>query len=245
MIIGAYGVANVGLFELCQLMNDLKIRYAYYQDNKLITVREKVEQPAIPVILTSFNQFVNIHKRLRTKKPVIIFVLDNPVILSMTNVSMLKTEVVGLNRFSTSSISLEDIKEALIRATEQPLKGFIPFIKQTPMEEYVKSVSTRTVLDKLQTAFYRVSNYQERKDVQNKVMLYMTGRLSMRKLSSSLSRTERLREIRDLLVSSRFVDLREAISQVLAGENPSTISRRFKVEEFDINYIIKSAEKLG
>lgn len=240
MIHGLFGLAHIGLSHIHQIFASEKISYAILYPNGIDKRDLGVKLSPYPIVVLGAVNFLKIKHRF--KKPVCVFVIDNPIQLEVIGATILGHTKISTYHYKFHPIKSNDIKIAMDSCSEQPLE--IKIKKSRVIADLLKAASAESMLSPLQTAFYQIKSLDSRTKVQDTVFEFLAGKSSRDYLNKILRKRAHNEEIAERMVTvledKKFKKLRKACSLVMAKKLPyDKAASRFHVPLYDLRYICK------
>lgn len=234
MMYGIFGIYHKSCLEVCQSLNDLNISYTVYgkEYNQIKRVENKLKVMPVYVIDGLYRA-----GRLDNLAPGIQIICDSQPALAKSNVS----------RKLYPGLTLRNaLKQALLQAKENRLskKKKVLKTRSLTLQEVLKSATTYSFLNGIQTALYKITPYTLRKESQKQIISYFYGDTSYTALISKLESSAKLATLLALCKDQQAKALRQAC--ILARKDMSKVEKVAKASgfaSFEIVYIIKSHEK--
>jgi len=135
---------------------------------------------------------------------------------------------------------MRSVQKALEYAVANPIEWKLAVVEPT-LDEYVKHATKPSFLNDVQTEIYRITPYDLRKAVQSEVIAYLGGLLGYRKLMARLNSSHKLTKIKTLVLAPKCAVLKDAITAYRHGQDLKEVAEAYKVETFEIMYIVKSS----
>lgn len=236
MILTALGVVDYAPMQLSEILRSLKLSHSYvcktgvrYSEFEFDGISKT--QPVWPVIVDR----VHIIPKVKVERsPLVYLVTDARAALSTTNIDR---SLWPENRVQEFSLVL---KEKLIAAHKENLSW--EFVSKDPsILDYVNVATKPSFLNDLQTEFYRISNYAQRKEIQVACIAYFGGFLSFSKLRTQLKANLKFQELLRLMESPKAKELQAAVAQ-LRFKTVDQVAKDTGFETFELSYILKSSQ---
>lgn len=234
MMYGIFGIYHKSCLEVCQTLNDLNISYTVYgkEYNQIKHVSNKLKSMPVYVIDSLYRA-----GRLDNLLPGIQIICDSQPALAKSNV----------NHKLYPGLTLRNaLKQAVLMSKENRLSKKHKKLKvhSLTLQEVLKSATTYSFLNGIQTALYKITPYSLRKDSQKYIISYFYGDTSYTELMNKLESSEKLSVLLKLCKDQQAKALRQAC--ILARKDMSKVEKIAKASgfaSFEIVYIVKSHEK--
>lgn len=230
-LIHAYGVLASPL-QIHQELMRLNVSHSLIDDSlraKAKLVNMSKMQPAWPVVLPSIAAF----KRYKVEyERQIAFVCASKDELAQTNLRVIRDW-----RKHTSA--------ALQYATVHMFDpGWKLHVAEEGVESFVEKVTTKSFLNDVLDAIYKITPYDLRKEVQAMVIAYLAAKIGLKPLRTKLRSSYKLERLLQLMTSGECHLLRQAVARCVDvdGDADKT-AKTYGVAAFDIRYVIKSSAK--
>lgn len=237
MILSAYGLVDVSPHELSTVLQNLRMSHTLVRGvgrTLYMTVDGMCkEQPVWPVVI---DRMKAINKTPANRDRMVYFVCDARAALSTSNVSQaLWPEYRGLMDITTS------VKQALMAANS--LTHDWQFVCNEPtIEDYVNIATKPSFFNHVQSAMYKITPYNLRKEVNTMCVAYLAGSVSVTVLKRKLKSSHKLEVLLGLMDSQKARDLRDAVHQARSNTVES-VAKSTGFESFEILYVLRSFEK--
>lgn len=228
-IIHAYGVLASPL-DISTCLSDLKTSHSIVTNNLRAASSDvmcSVAQSFWPIILPSIR-FVSRYKCRRESQ--ILFICDSLAQLSLCNVRILNPKDIR-----------DNIQKALNHAVENPIPSWKLEIKEPSFDEYVTASTKPSILNHIQTEFYKLTPYDLRKAVQAQVISYLAGTETRKRLMEKLNSSYKLDKVKALIQDPRCTDLRNAVQLYTKTLDVEAVAAQTGCATFEILYLSKSA----
>lgn len=232
---GIYGIYHKSLHEICQTLSQLNLNYSIFGEkfNQYKQVKNKEKQSFAIYIVESLDRA----KKLHALDSGLMIILDSIPALKKANVSKLLYPGLKLK---------QAIKKAIFECKERKKNNKLLSLKVEPLRlgEVLKVATTYSFLNGIQTALYKITPYDLRKNTQIKVISYFYGDLAYRDLMQHLESSSKLDRLKTLCKDKQAKALREACLEV--RNNPDKVNKIAKASgfaSFELVYIIKSHQK--
>lgn len=227
------------LFDLSIALRELNISHNVIEFNEDSTngkskhryknINLGFPQPAMPFLLSTI---ADIPKLYKIEYPCIAFIAASQHEISISNVRLLER---------TENL-IYDVKYALIESLKGT-KDFILEYNEPSLMDYVKVASKPSILNQIQNAWYKVNPYSDRKIVQNTVIQYLSGIITLTRAKSVLSKTLKMQSIADMLATQEATNLKLATMEAKHKGGIAEIAESYNLDPFDINYLLASRNK--
>lgn len=237
MILAAYGLVDASPHQLSTVLQSLKMSHSLVGGSKRtlhMTVNGLCkEQPVWPIVVDRVRSVPKVRVDMDRA---VYFVCDARAALSTSNTSqVLWPEHRGLMDITAA------VKQALIAANS--LTHDWQFVVNEPtIEDYVNIATKPSFFNHVQSAMYRITPYNLRKEVNLMCVAYLAGSVSVTALKRKLKSSHKLEQLLGLMDSQKARDLRDAVAQA-RRENVEIVARDTGFEQFEILYVLRSFEK--
>ncbi len=234
MILGAFGVVDYPPLQVSEALHELNMSHSIAGStrNQRITYDGlSIQQPVWPVIVDSIESMM----KVRTKRErLVYFVCDSRAALATTNIyrNLWPENRVGDLR--------AELKNALI--TSRGLNNWVLTRDDTTITDYVNIATKPSILNDIQSAFYKINPYQLRKEIQLLCIGYLSGHASFTEMKRSLTSNFKLERIYKLMVDDRAKALRQA-TMMLSNMKVEEAAKLTGFDTFELLYISKSSAK--
>jgi hypothetical protein len=199
-----------------------------------------VEQPVWPIVFDSIKALAKVRQVLDWKpKRVVAFVVDARAALSQTNLSV---SLWPEHSNNSGNVHL-DIKRSLIKAHKEDQKWKLEITNPSIMD-YVNTAVKPSLLNDLGTLFYKISNYQQRKDIQKICIGYLAGLVGKVRMVNTLKANLKFGPILQLMISDQAEHLRHAVAE-LKTDTVDRVAKRTGFATFELLYVQRSAANNG
>lgn len=246
-IYGLYGLPGVSVYQFHTMCSSLQRSYAIATPSGLERHLFENSSYPYPVLVQSVANFWRVFRRF--KKPVCVFVIDNPIHLLSYNAVLLGAHQVKKFQFSFSSVRATDIDLAIESCPNSPVpisRGPISVINAI-----LETTDSSSSLSVLQTALYKIRDQAIRKTFQESMYKYLAGQLSLKRVHLSIRGKldeEFATKLLSILSRPDYQALRDAAQEVFrtrsAATNWERVSKRYKVSRFDLKYVCKKVATL-
>jgi hypothetical protein len=166
----------------------------------------------------------------------VYFVCDARAALSTSNISqVLWPEHRGLMEVTAA------VKQALIAANSLTHDWQI-VVNEPTIEDYVNIATKPSFFNHVQSAMYRITPYNLRKEVNLMCVAYLAGSVSITALKRKLKSSHKLDQLLTLMDSEKARELREAVGRA-RRDNVEIVAHETGFEQFEILYVLRSFEK--
>lgn len=232
---GIYGIYHKSLYEVCQTLSQINRSYDIYGEkfNEYKHIKSSKKQ-SIPIYAV---QSLKRAQKLSKLKPGLMIICDSYPALKKSNVSKLLYPGFKLKQAIYKAIN--ECKERKRLDKKIALK-----VEPLRLKEVLKTATTYSFLNGIQTALYKITPYSLRKQSQIAIISYFYGDLPYNKLILHLESSAKLKTLLDLCKDKQAKALREACIE--ARHNPNKLEKIAKASgfaSFEIVYIIKSHKK--
>jgi hypothetical protein len=236
MILTALGIVDYTPLQLSGILRSLNLSHSYvckqgvrYSEFEFDGYSK--EQPAWPVIVDRVHI---IPKVSVPRERLIYLVIDARSALATTNIDNSLWPEQRNEYFIPSLIAkLKEVRKA---------NTSWEFVSKDPsILDYVNVATKPSFLNDLQTEFYRISNYAQRKEIQIACIAYFGGFLSFSKLKTQLKSNLKFQELLRLMESPKARELQEAVAQ-LRFKSVDQVAKDTGFETFELSYILKSSQ---
>lgn len=229
MIHKAWGMTDASPQDLKLYFNALRVNYSYlYREEsggyKRKQVLNRKEQQRFPVIVEGVQVMARLSAMERHDNLVVFCFLSKAELLN----SNLTPLAIGVNE------PLSVVKYALKVSDEKP---FVFKFREPTILEIVATVNTPSVLQSLQTLYYKIPDSEVRNRISNTVLDYIRGKATRKKTMQVLSTTLLQEEIVKILKTDEALRLRQSVQEFLKGADLDETAKKYKVDTFDINFI--------
>lgn len=232
-ILKAWAVSTWVPVDLTEALTELQVSHTivgWSTEEHRLRARDidglAAEQPAWPVIAHSVSDIPRI--RINRERQ-ILFVCDSAPALANVNLTPLP--------------EARTLRQSLVLALRQ-LGGNWELVSTEPdIQDYVALASKPSFLNQLQTAIYKINPYADRKIIQQKIIYFLGGKLSINAMREILRSSYKYEPIRELLNLPEAVVLSNAVARARAGEDSEEVAEELGIEPFDISYILSSVNK--
>lgn len=240
MIHGLFGLAHIGLsyfHSACKVQN---LSYAIISPTEVDKRMIGESLDPFPIIVLGAVNFLKLHKKF--KKPVCVFIVDNPVQLEAMGATILNSSKISTYRYHFHPVKPEDIRLAIESCGKEPME--VKIRKTRVITDLLKAASAESILSPLQTAFYQIKSLEIRTRMQDTVFDYLAGRGSYEKVErlvrKKLGEHEVGKRLLTALGEKKFKRLRKAASLILAKKTTfDKASSKFTVPMYDLKYTCK------
>ena len=134
--------------------------------------------------------------------------------------------------------------EKAIEQTKDKKRQITLRIKDWTLKEILKTATTYSFLNGIQTALYKITPYSLRKESQKAIIAYFYGAIDKNKLNILLESSKKLATLHELCNCEEADRLRLACMESIKDRlHTVEICKKYGFEEFEVVYIIKSYEK--
>lgn len=233
-VVKAWAVSRWTPAQVTEALTSLNVSHTVVgwskDDHKLKGYHEdglSIEQPAWPVVTHSI---ADLPKLRLDKERQILFVCDSVPALANLNLTPLPEG--------------RDIKVVLKRALQIMDDDWVYKSTEPDIQDFVAMASKPSLLNQILTAVYKINPYSERKIIQNKIVMFLGGKVSISSMRDTLRSNFKYEPIRELLNKPEAVTLRNAVEEARrTGEEIDDLAERLGIEAFDISYILSSIMK--
>jgi|GEM_PF-3797547 len=234
-VVKAWAVSRWTPVQLTEALTELNVSHSvvgWSKDSHALRGHDtdglSVAQPAWPIVTHSVADV----PRIRIdKERQILFVCDSVPALANLNLTPLPEG--------------RDIKSVLKKALRIMDEDWEYKSTEPDIQDFVAMASKPSLLNQILTAIYKINPYAERKIIQNKVVMFLGGRVSVSSMRDTLRSNFKYDTIRTLLNTPEAVMLSKAVERAKDGEDIEDLSNEFSIEAFDISYILSSVVKQG
>jgi hypothetical protein len=231
-IIQAFGISESPI-KIGDVFKDLGISYGLVSKAEVKIFHYATEQPALPIILPS----VAMAKKYEPKTGrQVLFICDALVALSECNIRIIRHQDLRAN-----------VESALRFAVAHPEQDFQLVHKSLTTADYVNVATKPSYLNFIQTALYKISKYQLRKEVQLMIVQYLNSDIKLPALKAKLKSNLKLGDILTLVLDPRAIDLRSAVKAYKESPKDSAhleqIAQEWGFDTFEILYVVNSASR--
>lgn len=240
MIHGLFGLAHIGLSHFNSICTQQKISYAIINPNEADKRMIGESLNPFPTVILGVVNFLKIQNRF--KKPVCVFIIDNPVQLESVGATILSATKISTYHYRFHPVKPQDIRLAIESCSEQPIE--IKIRKTRVVSDLLKAASAESILSPLQTAFYQIKSLENRTKIQDGVFDYLAGKGShenlARLINKKVSDEALSQKMISVLEEKKFRALRKASVLVLAKKLPyDKACSKFHVPMYDLKYVCK------
>jgi len=164
----------------------------------------------------------------------VVFVTDARAALCQTNIS---SQLWPENRLLFDI--KQDLKHVLKSAHRDDFEWELK-IKNPTIMDYVNTAVKPSFLNDLGTLFYKISNYQQRKEIQKLCIGYLASSTPKNKMLSALKANLKFEAILNLMTSDKAQELKDAVAQ-LKTDPVDVVANRTGLATFELLYVSKSA----
>jgi hypothetical protein len=240
-ILAAFGIIDMSPFELSDVLRDLNLSHTCVWRSGLRCAAYDVdglckEQPAWPIIFDSIRSLSKLeHAIPNPPKRSIIFVADARAALSNTNIA---ADLWPENRRGPFNLCLT----TWLRKVHKDNESWKLEMRNPSIMDYVNTAVNPSILNDLQSAFYRISNYAARKEIQKLCISWLSGTTSWSKIDKVLKSNIRYEKVYALMQSPLAAKLKEAVHQLKTGAEPADkVAKQTGFEPFELLYIVRSS----
>jgi hypothetical protein len=246
MIHGLYGLPHISLSQFNSLCKQQSIEYAIVSSDRFDRRKVGEQLSPLPVVIIGVINFLKTYRRF--KKPVCIFVIDNPVQLEAVGATILGCTKLKSYHYTFYPVKGSDIRTAIESCGKEPLE--IKLKKVRVIHEMLKVASMSSIMAPLQTAFYQIKDLESRTRVQDSVFLYLSGEdagKGLKKTLASLESPKTSDKFKQIMLAPKFQALRKASAQVLRKKTSfERVAKLYDVPLYDVKYVCKKiATKLN
>lgn len=238
MLVAAYGIIDASPMEVSMMLQSLRVSHTIVSHVPGARTLSKTldglshAQPAWPVIVDN----VRLIPRLQIERERLIYlVTDSRAALAMTSIS---NKLWPENRRG----DLIDALPGALAATDQMTSEIQVTANAPTIEDYVNSSTKPTFLNNVQTAFYQITPYDLRKEVQLMCIAYLAGAVKITELRNKLRTSIKLEVLAGLMLSEKAESLKTAVAATRV-ESVEKVAKDFNCEQFELLYVINSYEK--
>lgn len=163
-----------------------------------------------------------------------IIVVDSKPALALSNVNQLLYD-----RYT--DFQLQQKLKTIITNTE-PLQLQIV---QHSLADIVDRITTKSILTDIQTLVNKITPYDLRKQVHQKIIAYAYGAISAKELFHFLLASPKLKSVYDVCRTPQLKTIRHAVIEYRKCMDEELIAKEYSVHTFEILYIYNSYKKLG
>lgn len=229
MIHKAWGLINSSPEDLKLYFNELNINYSHlYRTPKgqyrRTSKQNRKTQTLFPVIVEGVNVMTNISSMERQEELIVFCFLSKAELL---NSNLTPLAISETNPMMSVKYALRHIED----------KPFLFKYREPSLLEIVATVNKPSVLQNLQTLFYKIQNTEVRNDISAAIYAYLGSNLTASALNRKLNSTLLKDELTRVLKTVEARALKEAVQQVQSGADVDEVSKMTGVDSFDINFI--------
>jgi hypothetical protein len=241
-IIGAYGVIDMSPIEMSEQLRALNLSHTYLARAGFRLMQYNIdglckEQPVWPIVVDSIRTLSKLDQWLQAPPArAVVFVADARAALTNTNISHALWPENRQGGFQKALKS--ELKLAHRAGASWQLEITNPSIM-----DYVNTAVKPSILNDLQSAFYKISNYTARKEIQKLCIGWFAGQVSTARIHKALKSNIRYERIHELMQSPLALALQLAVKELIAtGEDAAVIAKRTGFESFELMYLKRSSE---
>lgn len=237
MIVQAYGVVDASPIQISEILKALNVSHSliggFGRVMRLTIDGLAPEQPMWPVIV---DRVKTIPKIDFEKDPMVLFVCDSRASLALSNAN---SSLWPENRPVTLSTGVEAALVASLAVTSPwSLVTSVP-----TLEDYVNLAAKPSFLNFVQGAFYKITPYSKRKEVQQMCIAYLAGAITTTAIKQYLKTSLKFATLLSLIDSPKALNLREAVAVSRSAPSLEQVCKDFDVQSFEILYIVRSYEQ--
>src|SRR5690606_38027543 len=107
----------------------------------------------------------------------------------------------------------QSLKDALTFALSNPIDERCRLkVKDKTVDDYVNEATKPTLLNHIQTALYKITPHELKKEVQKMVISYLAGKESKTRLFDKLKSSYKLDTLRELMSDPQVAEYKEAVA---------------------------------
>lgn len=234
MILGAFGVVDYPPLQVSEALHELNMSHSIagsIRSQRITYDGLSTQQPVWPVIVDSIESML----KVRTKRDrLVYFICDSRAALATTNIYR------NLWPENRAGDLRTGIKNALV--TSRNLNQWTLTRDETTITDYVNIATKPSILNDIQSAFYKINPYSLRRETQLLCIGYLSGYASFTEMKRNLTSNFKLERIYKLMVDERAKALRQA-TMMLSSMKVEEAAKLTGFDTFELLYISKSSAK--
>lgn len=235
-ILRVWAITDVSPIDVSLALSKLRISHTRYMaaSEGIAAAKEDIKlgfsQPAWPVVMDSVDR---VYRYDVPHSPQVVFICATKSVIAQTNLDVLDV--------SHREIALRD---ALSFALSNPMDtSWTLVVKDKTTDDYVNEATKPTLLNHIQTALYKISPHELKKEVQKLVIGYLAGKETKTKLFDKLKSSYKLDTLKDLMSDPQIPLYKEAVNKYRATGDMDAVVAEFGFASFEILYVINSVKK--
>jgi len=240
-VINGFGVIDHSPIEVSEALVRMRVSHTIeggYMRHMVRTLDGLCDyQPAWPVVIDTLKAV----PKVRTERdPMIYLICDSRAALANTNTDKLLWDT------DNGKGGFDHMLRVALNVSRLALPKWALQRNDPSIDDYVNASSKPSFMNNVQTAIYKISPYDFRKEVQGMVIMYLSSRTGPAKLKAKLRSSFKLDPLAELLSDPRARALREACETLIrTGMDAEVIAKNTGVASFDMLYLVNSSRKLS
>jgi hypothetical protein len=240
MLVAAYGFPGISFIETLEILQRLNLSYNAVS-NEVFTFKSSKELPFKLVVFRSLSSFIFKKSKLETTDyKVVAIVIDNIEVLKNTNLLLQGYES---NTFVTFA-DAEILK--LVESNCRNKQSVFEFIKRPTPSIFAKLINkynADSVVQEIQTSFYRIKNVDTRAVVSNAVKELILSKTTYKKCFEKCNKVCNEKEMLAVFQHLKTPETKKLIAAIkevdsIKNVRLEKIARSYNISPFDIRYFL-------
>jgi len=240
-VLGAFGIIDMSPVELSDVFRSLNISHTCVARAGLRSISYTIdglckEQPAWPIIFDSIRSLSKMeHALAEPPARAIAFITDSRAALTNTNIT---TTLWPENRRGPFPLCLATWLKKVNKDNEK----WTLEMRNPSIMDYVNTAVKPSILNDMQSAFYKISNYTARKEIQKLCIGWLSGTTAWSKVDKALKSNIRYEKVYELIKSPLAASLKDAVRDLkTSGDHADIVAKRTGLASFELLYIVRSS----